>query len=82
MKTTKTAIARGDWQRSILAALLDGRAIKNPVASLRGKAKNYSGKYEESFRSLLARMRAAGYNVECTLGPHGGLSGATYRIAR
>lgn len=72
--------ARGDWQRGIVGEMLHQNRVTNPVSELRGRAKNYAGKYSESFHSLLARLKSAGIVVTRTPGPKGGEWSATYSI--
>lgn len=82
MNTTQTTIARGTWQMGLWRALLAGQEICNPVRSLRGRAKSYAGRYDNSFHAMLQRARDAGFVIERTAGPHGGQWSATYRLVR
>lgn len=59
-------IARGEYQRNVL------RGIESLSGStLRGRARNYSGKYAASRRNLLDRMTAAGVPWREERGAHG-----------
>lgn len=71
--------ARGSWQRGIIDDMLVG-GCTNPVAQLRGKAKDYSGRYQESFDNLLDRLQSAGITVHKQLGPRGGEFSAVFTI--
>jgi hypothetical protein len=77
---TNKKIARGSWQQEIWDNLQKGYSVTNPVSSLRGKAKTYSGKYQESFRNLLTRAQEAGYKISKTPGIRGGEWTATYKL--
>ena len=72
--------ARGCWQQELETTLLREGKIENPVSNLRGKAKDYSVHYWESFQNLLLRMKRAGYCFRLELGPHGGYSRAQWHI--
>lgn len=81
---TRNAIlkaARGSWQRDIAIDLANGLAVRNPVSSLRGRAKHWAGKYAASFAELCARIRSAGVTLVVTPGPRGGVSSATWHVA-
>ncbi len=71
----------GSWQQSILREMLRYGQVTNPVRSLRGKASRYSGRYDQSFHSLLDKMRASGYTINRISGPRGGEWSAVYYIA-
>lgn len=71
---------RGSWQLQIARNLLSGDAMCNPLRSLRGAARRYSGRYARSFAAVLAAIEAAGYTVVRTPGPRGGEWSATYRV--
>jgi hypothetical protein len=59
--------AAGPYQENVLHGLDDWSG-----ASLRGKARQYGGRYAESRRNLLHRLTAAGLQVmEVRLGAHG-----------
>ena len=73
-------LAKGSWQRSILNRLLTGSSITNPIASLQGKARNYSLNYQNSFYSLLTRLKDSGIEISRTPGPRGGEWSAKYQI--
>jgi hypothetical protein len=79
-KTKNLRIARGSWQQEIWDNLLKGYSVTSPVSGLRGKAKTYSGKYQESFRNLLVRAQEAGYKIIRTPGKLGGEWSATYKL--
>jgi hypothetical protein len=78
----------GRWQRSYANDLLRGYDM--PVsanACLRGKAKQYVGKYQQSINTVLADLEAEGYELIRTPGPRGGkgmvkLGGLLAEIAR
>lgn len=59
-------LARGVYQSNILA----GREALSG-ATLRGKAKRYADRYQQSASNLLARCRAAGLCIYETRGAHG-----------
>lgn len=60
------SLARGRYQH----ALIDGvEALSG--ATLRGRAKSYSGRYRDSACNLVARLRENGVLVEECRGPHG-----------
>lgn len=73
-------IAKGSWQKRIWSALRSGRPIVSPTSWLQGRAKNYVGRYDRSFRNMLARAEKAGYVIERTPGIRGGEWSATYRL--
>jgi len=73
-------LARGSWQREVINDLIRYGWISNPVSFLRGRAKNYSIRYETSFWSLLSRVEKAGYKIEVRRGPRGGWYGATFKL--
>ena len=58
-------LARGSYQRDLLNGYenLSG-------SSLRGKARQYAGRYQASARNLLARMTAAGIHWSESVGAH------------
>jgi len=74
------ACAKGCWQDGIVRDLLRGGEVRNPLSLLRGKAKLYSLRYEESFRNLRHRLHDAGAVIEYIPGPRGGAWGAHYRL--
>ena len=74
-------LAKGSWQRSILRDLLSYSAITNPIKSLKGNAKSYSGRYQVSFFALLFRIEKAGYTITVKPGPLGGQWGSTYSLS-
>ena len=74
-------LAKGSWQRSILRDLISYTTITNPIKSLKGKAKSYSGRYQTSFFALLFRVENAGYNITIQSGPLGGRWGSTYTLS-
>lgn len=88
-KSVLKAQARGSWQREVIGDLVranDGGAFypdqfsTNPMYYLRGNARNYMGRYQQSFSSLIERVRDAGFVVDVKLGPKGGYWSAQYRI--
>ena len=68
-------LARGCYQRD----LVRGRETLGG-STLRGEAKTYSRRYQESARNLVARLRAAGVKFEVELGPRGGWYSATLKF--
>ena len=79
-KVNLTQFAKGNWQYEICRDLERYGTITNPVSSLRGKAKSYSGKYQTSFNALLTRIKAAGYKIEYIPGVRGGAWSAQYKL--
>ena len=74
-------LAKGHWQENILFDLLTQKTIVSPIGKqLKGRARNYIGRYEESFYNLLSRLNSAGITVQRTPGPRGGEYSATYKI--
>lgn len=59
-------LARGCYQRAILTG---SEAISG--ATLRGRAKQYAGRYADSARAILRRCQSAGLPVREERGPHG-----------
>lgn len=72
--------ARGCWQHDIINNLISQGTIINPMFCLQGKAKNYTGRYQASFNSLLSRVKVAGFNIIIQKGSKGGLWTAKYSI--
>jgi hypothetical protein len=67
-QTTERALAccRGRYQRDLV------RGAENVSGStLHGKARNYSDLYQRSRSNLIARLRAAGIQVEIQTAAHG-----------
>ena len=81
-KDKMMACARGRWQRQIVSYLIRDGEVTNPISWLQGTAKNYSRRYEESFRNLISRLETeAGVKVRVIQrGPRGGMWGAKYGI--
>lgn len=75
-------IARGSWQESILKELRRDGEITSPVKYLKGYAKQYQSKYEQSFYNLLKRARVAGMLIERIPGPRGGEWSARYILIK
>jgi len=73
-------LARGSWQRDMLKAMLSTAGCHSPAYLLQGKAKLYLNRYNNSFQSILQRVRNAGYKINVTPGPRGGEYGSIYRI--
>lgn len=69
------AQARGEWQRNVIL----GRETLGG-STLRGRAKSYAGRYQQSGRNLLARLDAAGIPYHIELGPRGGYHSATLHL--
>ena len=74
-------LAKGSWQYQILKDLLSNSTITNPLKSLKGNAKSYSGRYQVSFFALLLRIEKAGYSITIKSGPMGGQWGSTYTLS-
>jgi len=74
----KSRIARSSEQRSGLESLLVGGSYANPKASLRGRAKQYAGRYGAAWSNFADRARAEGLDLVLVPGPHGGQSSAHY----
>jgi len=75
------SLAKGSWQRGILHDLLTYKTISNPTGQvLRGKARNYSIRYQESLSNLFQRVHNAGYAIEYIPGIRGGAYSARYRL--
>ncbi len=79
-KINLTQYARGSWQYEICRDLERYGTITNPVSFLKGKAKSYSGKYQDSFTNLLSRIKAAGYTIDYIPGVRGGTWSAQYKL--
>ena len=81
-KEQMLACAKGHWQREIVADLIRYGVIDNPIKELRGSAKEYKYRYEESFSNLISRLEAeADVKVRIVqYGPRGGRWGAKYGI--
>lgn len=75
-------VAKGKWQQEIEEQLLAGQTIPHPAGQLRGAAKDWQLRYDESFESLIARMRAAGHDIEVGTGPRGGRYSGQVRIRK
>jgi hypothetical protein len=76
-------IARGYLQREAYEKLMKGEKIHRFSYGTVGKARTYKGHYDESFFSLLDRMKSAGIIVELVeLGPRGGLGSALYQVVK
>jgi len=71
-KAAALKLARGTYQRNLVL----GRETLGG-STLRGKAKSYMSKYNQSARSLVARLKAAGIKHTIKLGPRGGWNSAT-----
>ena len=82
MKEQLLSCAKGSWQEGIVRDLLSRKEIRNPLAVLRGKAKNYYLRYEESFNNLKERIEAAGAKLEYIPGVRGGVPTSRYRLVR
>ena len=74
------ACAKGSWQREIVRDLLRREEIGNPLAALRGRAKNYYLRYEESFNNLKDRIENTGAKLEYIPGIRGGVPTSKYRL--
>lgn len=60
MWCTLRRVARGRWQREILAHLIAYGCVANPMSALAGRARSYAGRYRRSLDNLLRRLRDAG----------------------
>lgn len=65
-------LARGSYQRNLIL----GRETLGG-STLRGKAKTYSGRYDQSARNLISRLKENDVPFEIKLGPRGGWHSAT-----
>lgn len=70
-------IPRGHWQAGIFEEMVLGMC-HNPVALLRGNAKSYLPRYQESFEHLVRRAMKAGWHFTMHLGPRGGAWSADF----
>lgn len=71
---------RGGAQCSWARRLVEGRCI-NPILELRGRAREYALRYNDSFYALCQRFEHAGIRVHKQPGPRGGtgmMSGCFY----
>ena len=76
-------IARGYWQRWVWEQMQSKDGCPHPVANLRGAAKDWNGRYCESFRNMIARAVKDGWHIGVIPGPRGGTTGPMTRfIAR
>jgi len=66
-KARALKLCRGCYQRSLVER---GETLGG--STLRGKARQYKGRYQESARSLLDRLDKAGVPYDVKLGPRGG----------
>lgn len=73
-------IARGFWQQGIWVDLLRGREVENPVKHLRGRARQYAGRYRLSFLNMLVRAEEEGFRIKRVPGPRGGEWSAKYSL--
>lgn len=65
-------LARGSYQR----AIVNGQQTLGG-STLRGKMKNYAGRYQASARNVLARIESSGIPHRVERGPRGGWWTAT-----
>lgn len=75
-------VARGSNQREASRRLWEGQAIHNFAFGLKGRAGGYRGRYDASFRAMIARVRDAGFEVVVRRGVRGGETSATYTMRR
>jgi hypothetical protein len=69
------ACAKGCYQRNLL------RGIETVGGStLRGRARNYSGRYKTSAYNLIYRLRQTGVRFTIVTGPMGGMWAATIHL--
>jgi len=66
-------MCRGAEQCYWAERLVEGECV-NPQRALRGRAKQYAGRYEAAFQNMLKRFERAGIPVRRRPGPKGGLS--------
>jgi hypothetical protein len=59
-------LARGSYQRNIL---LGHESLSG--STLRGRARNYSGRYKYSAQAVISRCQKSGLAVQECRGPHG-----------
>ncbi len=74
------ACCQGHWQREYVEELLRGWPTRNPVMELRGRAREYSGRYKDSLFNLDERLSAAGFYYTYYPGPRGGEYMAHYLL--
>jgi len=81
-KNAMLACAKGSWQREIVQDLIRYGTITNPVKFLRGKAKSYSKRYEDSLYNLIRRIESeTGIKIRIVeYGSRGGMWSAKYGI--
>lgn len=65
-------LARGSYQK----ALINGHETLGG-STLRGKAKTYSGRYNQSARNLISRLKSNNIDFKINLGSRGGWYSAT-----
>lgn len=81
-KNAMLACAKGNWQREIVKDLIQYGTITNPIKFLRGAAKQYSKKYEDSLYNLIRRIESeTGIKIRIVeYGSRGGMWSAKYGI--
>jgi hypothetical protein len=72
--------AKGCWQEEIIEKFIEYSTITNPVYWLKGEAKNYSGRYTQSFNVLLDRIKSNGFDVKRIPGKCGGWYSSTFTL--
>ena len=74
--------AKGNWQREIVEDLIRYGTITNPTKFVRGRARNYITRYENSLSNLISRLeKQAGVKVRVVeKGSKGGMWSAKYGI--
>ena len=77
--------AKGSWQLDMLKALCSTGGCHSVSYLLQGKAKQYQGRYNNSFQSMLSRLHNMdGYNfnyrIEYIPGPRGGEYGSIRKL--
>ncbi len=56
--------------------LREGEVLGHPTATLKGKAKQYSGRYYHAWNKAVSNVEKDGYRVICCTGPRGGTTSA------
>lgn len=72
--------AKGPWQMGKVRSMLCEEGASSATYELRGRAANYSGRYQASMSALIGRLTAAGYAIYRRSGKLGGEWSARYWI--
>lgn len=70
----------GSWQQGIYQKLMSGYEVRHPISLLAGGAARWSGKYKESFYSLIAWLEKEGYVIKYIPGVRGGEYTAYWQV--